>query len=128
MTPEEYFTNWTKNGDKLLPLNRQKLDELNLQSFTISYLEVGLPEDAAPYISFVDDSEHLYNGIAKLEDQYDFDFEHNKYVVIASDGSGNPIVVNIKNNDIIEWLDHDNYFEPSYCNNSLKSLLIFLMI
>ena len=128
MTPKEYLTNWTGQGDKLIALSKQKLIDLNLQASTISYLEVGLPEDAAPYILFVNNSNDLYEGVAKLEDQYDLDLEPDKYIVIGSDGSGNPIAVNIKNNDTIEWLDHEDYFESSYCNNSLASLLNFLII
>ncbi|WP_439650787.1 hypothetical protein [Mucilaginibacter lacusdianchii] len=89
---------------------------------------MGLPKDAAPYISFVNDSEDLYEGIAKLEDQYYLDIEPNKYVVIGSDGSGSPIAINVKQDDTIEWLDHDDYFAPSYCNKSLECLLTFLLI
>ena len=128
MTPKEYLTNWTGQGDKLIALSKQKLIDLNLQASTISYLEVGLPENVAPYILFVNNSNDLYEGIAKLEDQYDLELKPDKYIVIGSDGSGNPIAVNIKNNDTIEWLDHEDYFESSYCNNSLASLLNFLII
>ena len=88
----------------------------------------GLPKDAAPFISFVSESNDLFKGIAKLEDQYNLEIEPNKYIVIGADGSGNPIAINIKKNDTVEWLDHEDYFEPNYFNNSVESLLSFLII
>jgi len=128
MTAQEYFVNWTQPGEEVSPISLYKLQNLHLQPSTISYLKAGLPKDAAPYISFVKDSDDLYERIAKLEDQYDIDLELNKYVVIGSDGNGSPIAVNVQSNDTIEWLNHEAYFAPSYCNKSLECLLAFLII
>jgi len=128
MTAQEYIVNWTRRGEQVSPIPLYKLLSLNLQPATISYLEVGLPNDAAPYISFVNDSDSLYEGIAKLEDIYDLDLEPGKYVVIGADGSGSPIAINVQNNDAIEWLDHEDCFASIYCNKSLECLLIFLII
>lgn len=128
MTPKEYLNKWIEGGGKVSPLNKQKLSQLPLHLSAIAYLEVGLPQYAAPYINFVNASDDLFEGIAKLEDQYNLEIESNKYIVIGADGSGNPIAINVKNNDMIEWLDHEDYFEPSYVNNSIESLLTFLII
>ncbi len=128
MTAQQYLSVWTRNGDQVSPISSQKLADFNLRSSTKIYLEAGLPKAAAPFLSFADGSDDAYTAIAKLEDQYDLDIEPNKYVVIGSDGGGNPVAVNTQKDDVIEWLDHEDYFAPSYFNRSMECLLSFLII
>ena len=97
---------------------------------TIDFLtQAGLPVDAAPFLTFVDNSEDKYQGIARLTDQYDFlEEEFKKWIVIGSCSDGDPIAINIEANDQIDWLDHDNYFAPGFFNSSIEALADCLII
>ncbi|WP_342644935.1 SUKH-4 family immunity protein [Mucilaginibacter sp. CSA2-8R] len=127
MTAQEYLSIWTSTGDQVSPNSRQKLTIFKFQPFTIDYLEVGLPKDAAPYLSFAGECDDVYARVTKLEDLYALCPERDKYIVIGSDESGNPIAINIQKNDLIEWLDHEDCFAPGYCNRSVECLLQFLI-
>jgi len=130
MTPTEFKNNWTKDNDSLFSFSEDKCKGLNLKQETIDFLtKAGLPDNVAPYLSFVKDTTDLYDGINRLTIQYNFlDKEYDKFIAIGSDGSGNPIAINTKLNDRIEWLDHDNYFSASYMNNSIYELANILLI
>ena len=41
---------------------------------------------------------------------------------------GDPIAINIEANDQIDWLDHDNYFEPGFFNSSIEALADCLIV
>jgi len=130
MTPQEFKEIWTSTGDGLSPLTLTRLHGLNLKPKTVEFLTLaGLPRDAAPYLSFVDNSADKYRGIIRLTDQFDFlEDEFKKWVVIGSCSDGDPIAVNTESNDRIDWLDHDNYFEPGFFNSSIEALVGCLII
>ena len=55
------------NSDFLNPISLDKLQDLNLQQTTIDFLNAaGLPDNVAPYLSFVKDRYDVYEGINKL--------------------------------------------------------------
>ena len=130
MTPQQFKDIWTSIDDNLSPLRYDKLVSLKLSKSTIEFLVIsGLPKDAAPFISFCRDSNDKFDDINKLTTQYDFlDFEFEKYIVIGSCSDGDPIVINIENNDQIEWLDHDDLFPSMFFNSSINSLAECLVI
>lgn len=130
MTQEQFRQTWTSYEDNLSPLSPESLVGLNLKPETASFLtNVGLPSDAAPFLSFVQYNADIYNTINKLTQHYDFlepDFE--KYVVIGSCSDGDIIAVNTEDNDIVVWLDHEDYFSSLFFNSSINSLAECLLI
>ena len=112
------------------PLECDKLENLKLSKSSIDFLVIsGLPQDAAPFISFCTDTTDKFEGINKLTTQYDFlDIEYEKYIVIGSCSDGDSIAINIENNDQIEWLDHDDLFSSMFFNSSINSLAECLVI
>src|SRR5690606_25890025 len=91
--------------------------------------KAGLPIDAAPFLSFVDNSQDKYKGMFRLTDQFDFlEEEFKKWIVIGSCSDGDPIAINVQANDQIDWLDHDNYFEPGFFNSSIDAFAECLVI
>ena len=130
MTQEQFRQTWTSYEDNLSPLSPESLVGLNLKPETASFLtNVGLPSDAAPFLSFVQNNADIYNTINKLTQYYDFlepDFE--KYVVIGSCSDGDIIAVNTEDNDIVVWLDHEDYFSSLFFNSSINSLAECLLI
>src|SRR5690242_12639395 len=103
MTPQEFARLWTSGGGHLSPLKVMRLLKLNLRSNTLEYLtQAGLPQSAAPFLSFVDNSSDKNDGIARLTDQYNFlAEEYRKWIVIGSCGNGDPIAINTEMNDRI---------------------------
>lgn len=129
MTPEEFKRKWTDAGDVLSPIAGGSLEELGLKTGTKAFLiNAGLPIDAAPFLSFVTDTDDLIYGINKLVKQYDFlESEFEKYVVIGSCSDGDPIAINTENNDQVEWLDHDDYFSAKFFNSSIEAMAACLL-
>ncbi|MDF4220310.1 hypothetical protein PXC01_01850 [Maribacter sp. M208] len=124
MKPEEFKKLWTSNEEKLNPININRLNGLGLCDASIQFLNtVGLPESAAPFLSFVTDSDDLYKGIHKLTKIYEFlEPEFDKYIVIGSCSDGDPIVVNTELDDRIEFLDHEDYFSSKPFNTNFSSM------
>lgn len=129
MTAEKFKENWAKNGDSTSPLNSEQLKSFNLSVETVDFLiQSGLPDEASPYLSFVQDSDEEFEQIALLSRQYPFlgpEFE--KYVSIGFDGNGDVIVINTKEEDQIEWLDHEDSFSSRFMNSSILQLAQFLI-
>jgi len=130
MTPEQFRQIWTANGDNLSPLNPDNLVGLNLKPTTVDFLTfAGLPFDAAPFLSFVQNKADSYNTINKLTRHYDFlEPEYNRYVVIGSCSDGDVIAINTDDNDQIVWLDHEVCFSSRFFNSSINSLAECLLI
>jgi hypothetical protein len=124
MTPEDFKQKWISLEDNLNPISPERLSGLGLSGKTIDFLVgSGLPDSAAPFLSFSKDSEDLYRGIQKLNKVYDFlEPEFEKYVVIGSCSDGDPIVVNTQMDDQIEFLDHEDYFSSRLFNSDISGL------
>ncbi len=132
MTPKEFKNTWgSDNGfSRLFTIKRSQLELLDLNIITTDFLnESGLPDSAAPYLSFIDDSQDVFKGINRLTNQYNFlDERFSKYIVIGSDGNGDPVVINKQLNCQIECLNHENDFECRFMNSSVLHLAEFLII
>jgi hypothetical protein len=124
MKPEKFKHIWTSQEDKLNPISLNRLNGLGLSKLSIEFLETaGLPESAAPFLSFAKDTDDIYEGINKLTKVYGFlEPEFEKYVVIGSCNDGDPIVINTENNDQIEHLDHEDYFSSRLFNSNISAL------
>lgn len=124
MTPEEFKNIWTKNGETVSPLTPSRLQGLKLLPSTIEFLTIsGLPFEAAPFLSFAQDKDDIFDGINKLSDQYDFlESEYDKYIVIGSCNDGDAIAINTNLNDEIEWLDHEDLFSSRFFNSSISTM------
>jgi hypothetical protein len=124
MKPEEFKHIWITQEDKLNPISINRLNGLGLSETSIEFLKTaGLPESAAPFLSFVKDLDDIYEGINKLTKVYDFlEPEFDKFIVIGTCNDGDPIVINTKNNDRIEHLDHEDYFSSRLFNSNIYAL------
>jgi len=126
MTPEEYRLSFLAKNKSIFPLDMEKLSPFPLKSRTIDFLKIGLPKYVAPYVSF--NTGDKSSGIDTLNRIYKIEDEFKRYVVIGADGSGNPVAINSADNDVVEWLDHEDYFTASYFNSSIESMLQFFLI
>ena len=129
MNPQEFRERWLKGEDEeLFPISSSKLSTLGLQQQTIAFLKNGLPSSTAPFLSFNIDDNSEYNRIGTLSELYNIDATFDNYIVIGSDGSGNPIAINKYKNDLVEWFDHEDNFRSTYVNKSLAPFLTFIIL
>jgi hypothetical protein len=95
--------------------------------------EAGLPQNAAPYLSFDD----LARGLRRIYEVYgpqaDWSAHERErlkpYLILGSDGSGNPICLDLANGDRIVWLDHERRFAiTQFINSSVGQLAECLLV
>lgn len=129
MTNSEIKDYWISKGQKVTIFSPGILQPLLLQEHTKKFLSiVGLPPEAALYLSFSTNKQGSWNSIARIIDiDTALDSSFKNLIQIGSDGSGNAIVINTENNDIIELLDHDNGFKLIFINSSIKSFSFSLL-
>ncbi|WAC41335.1 SUKH-4 family immunity protein [Pedobacter sp. SL55] len=131
MTATEFKSKWIAVGNDILsPFPLEKLEGLNFQKSTIDFFNVsGLPNSSAPFLSFAKDTNDPEDGVILLTKLYDFlEDDYNRFISIGSDGSGNPIALDILDNDKVVWLDHEDYFKSYYMNSSISTLAQTLLV
>ncbi|HLS36725.1 MAG TPA: hypothetical protein VK023_00510 [Sphingobacterium bovisgrunnientis] len=113
------FETWYAKDEKpseWLVGNLSNLNKVELKTNTKLFLLKGFPRDAPLYIFFNKENECLWvESITKgwLHEGYD------NYIQFGSDGAGNPICIDLNDNDSIWILDHDNDFEEIYINQKI---------
>jgi len=122
---------WNDNFGDITTYSSQRVDKYGFNQSTAIFLKtIGLPIDAAPFLSFSKDSDESYKGFLKLTDFYDFlEKDFDKYIVIGSTGNGDEIVIDTIDNCKIKILDHEDNFSEIFANNSIdkfaKGLIIY---
>jgi hypothetical protein len=117
-----YEVKWDKKE-----LNKFKPQDFSGHGFdaaTIDFLTtIGLPESAAPFLSF--DRKKLNS----VKDVYHLEHEDYRFLFdIGSDGAGDPICIDIKREFQIVALDHEDNFSARFVNSSVRELFAFLTI
>jgi hypothetical protein len=128
MNNTEFIKAWCTSKDKINKYESKELDLLNLSETTKSFLKTGLPSEASPFLTFGPLKTGLFSKkyLPTAKDIYNIDESFKKYIIIGSDGSGNPICLNIQNKEIY-LLNHENKFYPRFLNTSLPQLAHFLL-
>lgn len=125
MTAHEFKSAWAELMGELRPISSATLKRFNLNSSTAEFLnQAGLPDEAAPFLSFVGDNvKDKYDGIDLLTNWFDFlPSAYSKYIVIGSDGCGDILALNTEQDCMVEWLDHEDGFAPRFMNSSILHL------
>ncbi|MBW8244813.1 SUKH-4 family immunity protein [Muricauda oceani] len=124
MIPENFKKAWTLVDDNLNPISLKYLSGLGLSQSSIDFfVKSGFPDSAAPFLSFSKESDNVYESVQRLTKVYDIlEPNFNEYIVIGSCNDGDPIVINTKENDQIEFLDHENSFNPNLFNSNVYSM------
>lgn len=117
---DTFLQHWT--SDELLTFERSALERLNINPEQINFLtEIGLPRDAAPFLTFENELQTL-NEIYGLDEP-----EFLTKIVIGSDGAGDPICIELTNQRIYAC-DHEDDFEPRFMNSGVSELFKFLSL
>ena len=81
---------WSNKFESIIIFDINRIDKFGFNKPTSDFLAtVGLPKDAAPFLSFVENNDIQYEGMLKLTDYFDFlESDFDKYIVIGSNGNG----------------------------------------
>lgn len=129
MRPQEFIERWGPDGDPCIVLSQERLQKINLKASTAEFLAVaGLPQDAAPFLSFGELNEASSPFGLKLSAVFEhLGGEYERFIVLGFDGSGNTIAIDTGNDDQVVWLDHEDDFRHAYMNSSIGALATFLI-
>ncbi|HRO99395.1 MAG TPA: SUKH-4 family immunity protein [Flavobacteriales bacterium] len=129
MTPQEFKARWGSEGEPCITLGSERVRRLSIKASTAEFLSIaGLPQSAAPFLSFGEPKEESSPFGLKLSEVFDhLDEEFERFIVIGFDGSGNPIAIDTQNDDQVVWLDHEDDFKDTYMNSSIAALGTFLL-
>jgi hypothetical protein len=126
MEIQAYKKYWSDKDETLLTYSPIQVDETKVDGDTFSFLTSwGLPSQAAPFLSF----DLIQEGKLWTPNQvFKIDFEGlDSYLMIGSNGSGDPICIDTSQGNEIVYLNHDNYFERIFINKSVLQFAICLI-
>lgn len=125
MDIEAYKKYWSNSGEILHTYSPAKVDRSKVDNETFVFLTAcGLPSDAAPFLSF---SEVQEDKLWTPNQTFRIDFDGlDDYLMFGSNGSGDPVCIDtVKRNEIV-YLNHDNYFERTFINESISRFALCL--
>ncbi len=113
---------WADSDEKLYIYTLSQLNNPRLLKTTIDFLiNCGLPDSCAPGLTFY---ECITSDIPTPNQVFKIEFAGlNDYLMIGSNGSGDPICIDLNNGNEIVYLNHDYEFERVYMNGSLHQLI-----
>jgi hypothetical protein len=129
MTNAQIQSYWLLESQEVIIYSPDILEPLSLEKHTQDFLSaIGLPTEAAPFLSFSTNTYGEWNSIARVTaigTALDSSFAN--LIQIGSDGSGNAIVVDTSQSDFIKLLDHDNEFALIFINSSIEAFAASLV-
>lgn len=118
LTPTEFVARWGTDDVPLIPSPARVAGRLAIPAGDKEFLiAAGLPEDAAPFLSFRETGEFptvdsVFRQPAALR----------RYRMIGSDSAGSPIALDEGGSGEVVVLDHENQFSPALMNSSVRQL------
>jgi len=125
MDYKELIKDW--ESEKLFRFDMHDLFDKGLNEQTIEFMSaVGLPTSAAPFLSFARDSE---KELSSIFDTFETGEDGHKYFLsIGSDGAGDPVCIDLRNECQVVTLNHEEDFETTFMNSSVRELFQFLTL
>lgn len=118
MASQDFAQAWGEE-DPLCRFARIELDRFELAPATVDFLTtVGLPSDAAPFLSFGYRDEHVMT----VAERWKVSSNLSRYVGIGHTDNGDPITIDSRDGSRIDWLDHEDNFRPTLMNSSVGQL------
>ena len=120
LSAKEFVARWGKDDASLMRFPKKAVEALTLsEDDKLLLAQAGLPEDAAPFLTF----EAPHSGpLPTVAEQWDQPKALAAYRIIGADGSGNPIAVDENHQGEVVVLDHENRFARILMNTSLRQL------
>ncbi len=126
MRNSDIISYWLDKDEPTVKFSADSLSHFGFQESTLAALStVGLPFQAAPFLSFNQTLAEFQSLDTYLQPG---DSTWKRFVIIGSDGAGNPIVLDTSTQDQVLLLDHDNNFVAQPVAQSLLILLGCLVV
>ncbi len=124
MRPQDFINQWNAPGfdesSRLNVYSALSLQTLPIPPESLEFLTLaGLPDSAAPFLSFGASHTHTLPSVADTWSQPpDFD----RFRIIGSNSSGDPICIDLLTNAAVVYLNHDDAFDRIFMNTSVDRL------
>jgi hypothetical protein len=124
MTPDEFKAQWEREETtQLVRYPRSAVLDLVIPDEAKSFLtDIGLPEEAAPFLDFGSSSHISIPTVAAVWKAGD-----PRYRIIGSNGYGDPVCVDIESAGRVCYLLHDGEMAPRFMNSSIPQLAYSLL-
>lgn len=118
MNLNTYKTYWEQNNEILQVVDLRHVEKIDIDQYTLTFLTSwGLPSSTAPFLSF---RELTKGEILSVNIFFNLDWpELDSFLVIGTNGSGDPICIDKSVSEEIVYLNHDNDFERFYINKDI---------
>ena len=124
MTTTELLDAWIGGGDTIVQFASDQVQASRLSSIDKAALELGLPEDAAPFLSF--GARRNGKVLLTVSELWRLPPEFDDLIVIGGNGSGDPVCIDVEDGSVV-YLSHDNEFQIVLINSSLQALVQSLL-
>jgi hypothetical protein len=131
MTPVEFKRSWMVRAlNEWLEFDFTEIEKAPINNTTKDFLKVGFPRDAAPFLDFEWTSyANKFLNIFECYSKINLSIATKNYWILGSDNSGNPICIDVSNNDRIVLLDHEQKFELlDIVNNNIAEFAECLLL
>ena len=122
LTSQEFRERWCDDDDSesLVVFPPNALADVAIPDESKTFLTTcGLPESAAPFLDFrVPD----HGGLQTVAELWQLAPEYNRYSVVGSNGSGDPLCIDESCDGQIIYLNHDYNFHRILINSSVPQL------
>lgn len=117
---------WANKKEPVNTYNLSQLENVRLVKETTDFLiNCGLPNSCAPFLSF---EKHNEKQIPTPNEVFNIDFDLlNDFLMVGSNGSGDPVCIDLNNDNNIVYLNHDNFFESVFINSSVYQLAVCII-
>lgn len=117
MTPEDFKRVWELEGDRLCPVPTKELSGVVIPTSAKEFLaKAGLPEEAAPFLSFTASSRGFSSDLLRAA------IDRPDVFVVGSNGSGDPVAVRL--DGALVYLNHDAEFAEIYINRDVNTFAV----
>jgi hypothetical protein len=125
LSPADFTARWAKEDEPLVRFPGKAVERLALPDEDKQFLvQAGLPEDAAPFLSFKAPRSGEFPTVVDEWDQPD---EFRRYRVIGFNGVGDPVALDEGRGGEVVCLDHENAFARVLLNSSVRQLAASLL-
>jgi len=118
MDINQYKRYWSREGESLYVYSPGSINRSKVNEDTFTFLtQYGLPADAAPCLNFTEMREDIFQSPDQV---FRIAFDGlTGYRMFGSNASGDPVCIDTTEQGQVVYLNHDNYFERVYINNSI---------
>ncbi len=124
MNADEFATRWTSTGDKLEPFKPEVIRGLPVSNETKSFLAVGLPSEAAPFLTFGAAAGAFLQPVST---EFNLSSDYSNLRIIGFNAYGDPICIDETDGNVV-YLNHDDNFGYVFMNSSVSTIAQFLII